>query len=566
MRQSTIDGILLARLIGEGAKHLKQHVDEVNALNVFPVPDGDTGTNMDLSFSSGFQEMERYKQEHIGLTAKSLSKGLLMGARGNSGVILSQLFRGFSKKLQGHEQINAQQFVLALESGVEMAYKAVVKPVEGTILTVAKDAASAGRIKARTTDDLALVMEAIYEESKASLQRTPQLLEVLRKVGVVDSGGQGLVYIYEGFLNILSPDELNKSMITEDTQKANISETVESNKQEHVRDEVLSMMESGVLSEDDIHYGYCTEFMIRMNDEGVKTFQEEPFRDQLSDYGDSLLVISDDELIKVHIHAEHLDKVMSIAQSYGELDQIKIENMREQFRQVLQTGLNRRDVQANSIPLAVVTVAMGEGINQIFKSIGAHSVIDGGQSMNPSTQDFLQAIDNCSAESVILLPNNKNVFLAAKQAAELAEIRVTVVPTKDVSQGLAALLRFDSEGDIDKNTEEMTKALDDINTGQVTYAVRDTTMDGLDIKKGHFMGMTGGDIVTTSTDIEGTVEKLIEKMFNGDEELLTLIYGQDVNEDQALALQTKISSLYEDLTIELYNGGQPLYAYYISLD
>lgn len=567
MEHLKIDGHLFARMIQEGAKNLERNVKTVDALNVFPVPDGDTGTNMNLSFTSGVNEMNKKKSRSVSEVSKVLSKGLLMGARGNSGVILSQLFRGFGKAIENSEELNAKQFSNALQLGVETAYKAVMKPVEGTILTVAKDAAKAAYKKVKLTNDITELMEAVLKEAKASLQRTPDLLPILKQVGVVDSGGQGLVYVYEGFLSVLK----GESIINEQTEKAlDLGQDSVNNKEEHVRSEVTEMMAAGLLSVDDILYGYCTEFMIRLAPSKADQFNEDQFRQNIDQFGDSLLVISDEELVKVHIHAEELHKVMELAQDFGQLTNIKIENMREQFLAIQDSSVNERTkeekVEKESKPFGIITVSMGDGIAEIFKSLGADVVIAGGQTMNPSTEDFVKASEQIYAQNIFILPNNGNVILAAEQSAELVNTSVTVIPTKNVPQGLAALLRFNATASLDENKELMLQAKDQITAGQVTYAIRDTKIDDVEIKKDQFMGIMNGKIVISAEDMLNCTIKLIAQMVTEVSEIITLIYGEDVQEGNADQLVEYLEKEYPDLEIELHYGGQPVYSYLISVE
>lgn len=567
MEHLKIDGHLFARMIQEGAKNLERNVKTVDALNVFPVPDGDTGTNMNLSFTSGVNEMNKKKSRSVSEVSKALSKGLLMGARGNSGVILSQLFRGFGKAIENSEELNAKQFSNALQLGVETAYKAVMKPVEGTILTVAKDAAKAAYKKIKLTNDITELMEAVLKEAKASLQRTPDLLPILKQVGVVDSGGQGLVYVYEGFLSVLK----GESIINEQTEKAlDLGQDSVNNKEEHVRSEVTEMMAAGLLSVDDIVYGYCTEFMIRLAPSKADQFNEDQFRQNIDQFGDSLLVISDEELVKVHIHTEELHKVMELAQDFGQLTNIKIENMREQFLAIQDSSVNERTkeekVEKESKPFGIITVSMGDGIAEIFKSLGADVVIAGGQTMNPSTQDFVKASEQIYAQNIFILPNNGNVILAAEQSAELVNTSVTVIPTKNVPQGLAALLRFNATASLDENKELMLQAKDQITAGQVTYAIRDTKIDDVEIKKDQFMGIMNGKIVISAEDMLNCTIKLITQMVTEVSEIITLIYGEDVQEGNADQLVEYLEKEYPDLEIELHYGGQPVYSYLISVE
>lgn len=548
----SLNGVKFAEMVQMGSHHLFQNADYVDALNVFPVPDGDTGTNMNLSMTSGAKETEANVQEHIGKTASALSKGLLMGARGNSGVILSQLFRGFSKAIVNEQELSAKQLAEALQHGVETAYKAVMKPVEGTILTVAKDSAAKGVELANEETDIIALFEGIVTEAKASLERTPDLLPVLKEVGVVDSGGQGLVYVYEGFLACLKGEALpekhvNNSMT--DLVSAEHHKTI-----------------AGFMDTADIEFGYCTEFMVKFED-GKKSFNEAEFRSDLSAYGDSLLVIADDEVAKVHIHSEEPGKVLTYGQDYGSLISMKIENMRQQHIDIVGEDFkkagNKPDVKH---PYAVVTVAMGEGVAELLRSIGASYVIEGGQTMNPSTEDIVNAIRSVSAERVLILPNNKNIIMAAEQAAEILDIEAAVVPTKDVPQGMAALLAFNPSATVEENRETMTGASKHVKSGSVTFAVRDTSIDGITIKKDDFMGISEGKIVVSDKRLENVTEELARKLVDADSEIVTILYGEDVTEEDAEKLGDFIESLNDEVEVEIHNGKQPLYPYILSVE
>lgn len=534
-----------------GAHHLYENADYVDSLNVFPVPDGDTGTNMNLSMSSGAKEIEAHTVEHIGESAKALSKGLLMGARGNSGVILSQLFRGFGKAIEEEATIDGKQFADALKYGVETAYKAVMKPVEGTILTVAKDAANAAVEKAASTTDVIEVMETVVTEAKASLDRTPDLLAVLKEVGVVDSGGQGLVYVYEGFLASLKGEELPVR-----AEVQSMDELVNAEHHRNVQD---------FMSTEDIVFGYCTEFMVKFEQEKLQDhpFDETNYREALSEYGDSLLVISDDDMAKVHIHSEAPGDVLTFSQKYGSLINIKIENMRQQHIEIVGEQASKKKEKH---PYAIVTVAMGSGISALLKSVGASVVIEGGQTMNPSTQDIVQAIEEVGAERVLILPNNKNIIMAAEQAAEHLGIEAAVVPTKTVPEGLSAILAFNPEADVETNKEAMAEAASFVTTAQVTHAVRDTAIDGIEIKNGEFMGIANGKIVTTNPSLEDVTKTLLTKVIDEDAEIITVLYGEDVSEEEALKIEAYIEDEFDHADVELYPGKQPLYPYIISVE
>lgn len=560
MATTVIDGKLFARMIQQGANHLAANAKYVDSLNVFPVPDGDTGTNMNLSMSSGAKEVRQNFSEHVGELGKAFSKGLLMGARGNSGVILSQLFRGFGKAIENKETLNAQDLAAAFQAGVETAYKAVMKPVEGTILTVARESAQKAVETAAKTDDIITVMEETVKEAKASLERTPDLLPVLKEVGVVDSGGQGLVFILEGFLA-----ELKGIQLTEIPEKEVSMEQLV--KQEHHKSV------QSYLSTEDIEFGYCTEFMVKLDHEKLgKPFSEEKFRNDISRFGDSLLVISDDEIVKVHIHTERPGDVLNFGQQFGELINLKIENMRQQHTAILEADQQpasesvRIQTPAKEKEYGFVTVSMGSGIKKLFTSIGVDQVIEGGQTMNPSTEDIVKAIEEVNARKIFVLPNNKNIILAAEQARDMTEKEVIVIPTKSVPQGISAILAFNPSADIETNTEAMIEALEHVKSGQVTFAVRDTKIDGLTIKKDDFIGILDGDIITAHPDLLEASKELIRHMLDEDSEILTVIVGENVEQDVVDTIETFVEEQFPDVEIEIHEGNQPLYPFILAVE
>ncbi len=547
----SLDGIKFAEMVQMGAHHLYQNANYVDSLNVFPVPDGDTGTNMNLSMTSGAKETEHAASEHIGKTAQALSKGLLMGARGNSGVILSQLFRGFGKFIEKESTIDAKGFAGAFQAGVDTAYKAVMKPVEGTILTVAREAAKKGVEVAETENDIIAVMEAFTAEAKASLDRTPDLLPVLKEVGVVDSGGQGLLFVYEGFLASLNGEALPEK------NDATLDDLI--NAEHHRAQDFMNTA--------DIEFGYCTEIMVRL-EEGKEPFDEEQFRNELNPLGDSLLVISDEEIAKVHIHSEQPGSVLSIGQKYGSLIKIKVDNMREQHSAIVGEE-HKAPTPAKKVekhPYAIVTIAMGEGVAELLRSIGASYVIEGGQTMNPSTEDIVKAVQEIGAEKVLILPNNKNIVMAAEQAVELLEIDAAVVPTKTIPQGMAAILAFNPEAAVDANKKTMSEAFANVKTGQVTYAVRDTSIDGVEIRKDDYMALAEGKIVLSTPGLKDAAEKVIMDLVDEDAEIVTVIYGEDTTEQAASELVAFIEENYPDVEVELFDGKQGLYPYIISVE
>ncbi|GLY10528.1 DAK2 domain-containing protein [Pseudobacillus badius] len=557
MSITSLDGKRFAAMVQAGAAHLSAHADMVDALNVFPVPDGDTGTNMNLSMTSGAKEVQQNATIHFGKTAAALSKGLLMGARGNSGVILSQLFRGFAKSVEQKQEITSKELAQAFEAGVETAYKAVMKPVEGTILTVAKDASKKAVAMAKKQPDIIAVMEGLVEEAKASLARTPEYLPVLKEVGVVDSGGQGLLLVYEGFLAELKGEKLSETAgIT-----PNMEELVSAAHHKNVQ---------GFMDTSAIEFGYCTEFMVRFEEDKLKQspFSEDKFRTDLSEYGDSLLVIADEEIAKVHIHSEQPGEVLTYGQRYGSLINMKIENMRQQHSAIV--GAPAKEAVA-AVPKAkreigIVTVCMGEGVAKLFESLGACAVIEGGQTMNPSTEDIVKAIEEVNADKVIILPNNKNIIMAAEQAAEVVNMEAIVVPSKTVPQGMSSLLAFNSEASLEENKSAMTAALAHVKTGQITFAVRDTNIDGVEIAKDDFMGIADGKILLTDKNKVTAAKQLLQEMIDEEAEIVTIIYGEDASEKEVEEVARFIEESFEEVEVEIHNGKQPLYSFIFAVE
>ena len=540
-------------MVQAGATRLHTNAEYVNSLNVFPVPDGDTGTNMNLTITSGREEVENNLSQSIGELGKTFSKGLLMGARGNSGVILSQLFRGFCKNIEDEKEINAQQFASSFQAGVDTAYKAVMKPVEGTILTVAKDAASAAMTKAEETDDCIEVMEYTIEKAEQSLNNTPNLLAVLKEVGVVDSGGKGLLCVYEGFLKGLK------------------GEKVEANKQKLDTEDLVHEEHDfhGVINTEDIVYGYCTEMMVRFG-KNKKAFDEQEFRNDMSEFGDSLLVINDDEIVKVHVHTEHPGDVFNYGQKYGELIKLKVENMREQHREVIrkeQDGIqNKATNESKTVETAIVTISVGDGIAELFKSMGATHIISGGQTMNPSTEDIVKVIEQSKCKRAIILPNNKNIMMASEQAASIVEAETVVIPTKSIPQGISALFQYDQESNLEDNKSHMNDALETVQSGSITFAVRDTKIDGIEIKKDEFMGLAEDKIVISDFNQFHAVKGLLSKLLNEDSEILTMISGEDADNSITNQIIDWIESEYPDVEVEQHEGGQPIYQYFFAVE
>ena len=551
MTVNKINSALLLNMIQMGAKNLSNHRDFINKLNVFPVPDGDTGTNMNLSMTSGVKEMMERQTEELPLILSAFIRGLLMGARGNSGVILSQLFRGFSDSLQEETEISSKSFANALHNGVKVAYQSVTNPVEGTILTVAKDAATKALEVAEEEEDVVKLLDAVVTEAKQSLERTPELLPILKEVGVVDSGGKGLVVIYEGFLAALKEDELPEAESDVDMEKMI--------QLEHERS-VQSF-----ISADSIEYGYCTEFFVEINEQNTSNFDENKFRNQLSEYGDSLLVARDNNMVKVHIHTEFPGKVMNHAQTFGELVNIDIENMRKQYDSIVEKQDDETSVQEET-EYGIIAVASGSGLKDMFTSLGSTSIIEGGQTMNPSTEELLVAINKVNATHTFILPNNKNILMAANQAKLLSEKDVIIIPTKTVPQGISALFAFNEEASTEENEQNMLMGMEAVKTGLVTYATRDTVINQMEIKQGSYMGLNDETIRVTNTDKLETVKSLLQKMVDEDDEIVTIFYGEDVSEEEIASLHDFTEQYFEEVETELHEGGQPIYSFIIMIE
>ena len=546
-----INGLVLAEMIDLGSKNLAKNAEKINALNVFPVPDGDTGTNMNLSMSSGAKETAANVVENIGELGKSFSKGLLMGARGNSGVILSQLFRGMSQYIADKKEVNAKEFAEAIQNGVSIAYKAIIKPVEGTILTVAREAAEAGLKAAENTTSVVEVMEAIYAEAQASLKRTPELLPILKEVGVVDSGGQGLVCVYQGFVAALKGEKIEGL------------EVVETNLVDMQFEDNHDM---DFMNPEDIVYGFCTEFTVRLDKE-KKEFNEDKFREDMSKFGDSLLVISDSEFVKIHVHTETPGDVFNYGQQYGELIKIKSDNMREQHREVLRKQEAKQTTAPKELKeQAMISISMGAGLSKVLTSMGVDYIVEGGQTMNPSTEDIMKAIKEVNAKNIFIFPNNKNIQLAAKQAAELAEENVFVIESKTAPQGLAAVMVFNPQASAEENFANMQEVLSTVSTLEVTHAVRDTNIEGVEIKKDEFMGIRNGKIVVSNLSLNTVLEELLEKSLDEDSEIVTLYLGEESTEEYTDFLEQLIEEKYPDVEVELIESGQPVYPYIIGVE
>ncbi len=544
MKYNTLDGKTLKEMITNATNNLVAHQDIVDELNVFPVPDGDTGTNMSLTIKNANTQVINTQTNHIGEVANVFSRGLLMGARGNSGVILSQLFRGFAATLKEHETANAKLLAEAFVNGYKAAYKAVMKPTEGTILTVARESADDLMEEYQNFTDLKEMFKYLLDRANYSLEGTPELLPVLKEVGVVDSGGAGLVYIIEGFYKYLCGEKI----------KVERKEVV---KKESVQ---------SLLKEEDITYTYCTEFVIRLsNDKENKiTFLESRFKTILERLGDSIVVVQDEDIVKVHIHTDSPGIAMTKAQAYGEFVTIKIENMREQH---LALSNDTVDKSAPREKYAIISVANGSGLVDLFKEVGCDYIIEGGQTMNPSTEDFINVIEKVHAENVIILPNNSNIIMAANQAKDVTtDCNVVVIPSKTIGQGYASALMFEPSASLEDNEAQMTEALSEVKSGQVTYAVRDTSFNGLEIKKDNFIAISEKSIVASTKTRKEAIEQLLQNMIDEDSEILTLIFGEDVKEKEANEVRDYALSLNEDLEVEICNGGQPVYSYILAVE
>lgn len=568
LKITTITNLEFGKMVQAASQKLSQRAEFINSLNVFPVPDGDTGTNMSLSMASGAKYEREETSTKVGDLASALAKGLLMGARGNSGVILSQIFRGFSKAVADKDVLTATDLSDALAAGAQTAYKAVMKPTEGTILTVIRKAAGAGKEAVKTTDDICEVMDAVVTAAEAALKSTPDLLPVLKQVGVVDSGGQGLTFVLEAFSDSLSGkvDE-SQDYVPDDAEM------------DSMIDAAHHQSVQGQLDPNDIKYGYCTEIMVRIGDGKLvdHKFDYETFYNYLAQLGDSLLVINDDEIVKVHVHTEHPGDVMTWGQRFGALIKVKVDNMRLQQETIMEHD-KESEAQATAEPAmpsqpqvdmhgyAIISVSSGDGIGKLFKGLGVTDIIAGGQTMNPSTADIVKAVNDSGAKQALVLPNNKNIFLAAEQAAEVADVPVKIIHSQTISQGMTAMLAFNAEASLDDNQAAMEETLSTVVSGQVTHAVRDTTIDGLVIKKDDYMGLVDGKIVITNPDRDTAALDMVKAMLDEDSELVTIIYGQDATKADADKLAAKVQDLDDELEIEIHEGDQPVYPFLVSVE
>lgn len=547
MKYQTINGHDFYNMVVNASNILLEESEYVNSLNVFPVPDGDTGTNMSATFKAAVKEIEGLNTESIGETSKKLAKGALMGARGNSGVILSQILRGISKGLEGKTSVDSVELAIAFQEGSKAAYKAVMRPTEGTILSVIRAASEA----AIDTDvkDIVELMDVVVKEAKIMLDKTPELLPALKKAKVVDSGGMGLYIILKGMLEALRDDI-----------KAEIKDIKPSE----------AKMQGAQGTEDiDIKFGYCTEFIILAD-----ASKANKFRDDIIPMGDSQVVVGYEDVIKVHIHTNDPGAVLAKAVQLGELSKIKIDNMREEHREVLLSKEeyklkeeNKEEaIEVEKKKYAFVAVAMGEGITNIFKDLGVDYIIEGGQTMNPSTQDIIECIAKLNAEHIFVLPNNKNIIMSANQAAEISDKDVRVIPTTSIPQGITCVTMFNSEVEVDENEEALKETIDMVKTGSVTYAVRDTEMDGIEIKEGNMLGLIEGKIKKVGSSYSDVAEEVLAEMIDDESELITILYGADVSEEEANEFASKIEEKYEDLDVQCYRGAQPLYYFLMSVE
>jgi len=544
-----LDSKLVKQMFIAGAKYLESKKAYVDELNVFPVPDGDTGTNMSLTIMAAAREVQNADQDSMAQIAKAISGGSLRGARGNSGVILSQLLRGFAKEIGEYEKLDTVILASAIQRGVETAYKAVMKPKEGTILTVARAMAEKAAEIAEESDDIVFLLAETLDYAIEVLDKTPDMLPVLKEAGVVDAGGQGLVYVLHGaYIALQNGGEIPQELIGQIEIEA-ISKTVKKE-----------------ISTDDIKFGYCTEFIIDLENTRVKNSEKEALklRDYLETIGDSIVSVADEEVIKIHVHTNDPGLALQKALMVGSLTNIKIDNMREQHSEIIgaeQTKtIEKKDV-------GFIAISIGEGLSEIFNSLGVDYIVEGGQTMNPSTEDILLAADKVNADNVFIFPNNKNIILAAMQAKDLVEGKTLhVIPTKSIPQGIATLINYNQELSVEENTEAMNNCLTDISSGQVTYAVRDTSINDKAISQGDYLGIGNDEILAVEKDVEICVRELLKQLITEDSGLVTIYYGQDIDEDKAKLLAEYIEQEYEDCEVEVHYGGQPLYYYLLSVE
>ncbi len=552
-----IDAKLLAKMFLAGAHNLEAKKEWINELNVFPVPDGDTGTNMSMTILSAAKEVSNIEKLSMKSVAKAISSGSLRGARGNSGVILSQLFRGFTKVISGYDTIDTVILAEACNKAVETAYKAVMKPKEGTILTVARGAADKAIDMVEETDDLCVFIRAVIDEAERVLKKTPEMLPVLKQAGVVDSGGQGLVVVLQGAYDALMGKEIDYSSFEADKTTTS------------------GITKISAETEAEIKFGYCTEFIIVLNkplsDEEVAKYKE-----FLTSIGDSIVVVADDEIVKTHVHTNDPGLAIQEALTHGSLSKIKIDNMREEHQERLikdaekvaaEQAAQETKPEAEWKDMGFISVSAGDGLSEIFSGLGVDVIIEGGQTMNPSTEDILHAIEKVPAKNIFVLPNNKNIILAANQAASLSEDKnIYVIPTKTIPQGITALINYIPEQSADENAKRMVDELANVKSGQITYAVRDTVIDGREIKENDYMGIGDDGILSVGADMEQALMDMVDQLIDDESGIVSLYYGEEVSEEDASALAEKLREKYADIEVEVNNGGQPVYYYILSVE
>ena len=558
MEVSTINAAVFAKMFLAGAKNLEAKKEWINELNVFPVPDGDTGTNMSMTIMSAAKAVSELENPTMKELAKAISSGSLRGARGNSGVILSQLFRGFTKVIAEYDELDVVILTEAMQKAVETAYKAVMKPKEGTILTVAKGAANKALELCDDTDDIVFFVDEVIKEADHVLSKTPDMLPVLKQAGVVDSGGQGLVQVLKGGYDSLIGKEIDYSIEGSAASAGVMKITAE--------------------TEADIKFGYCTEFIIVLN-QPLTEKQEHEYKGFLESIGDSIVVVADDEIVKTHVHTNDPGLALQEALKHGSLSKIKIDNMREEHQEKLikdaeklakeqkEEETKEEKTEEPRKEMGFISVSIGAGVNEIFNGLGVDYIIEGGQTMNPSTEDMLNAIDHVNADNIFILPNNKNIVLAANQAASLVEDKkIIVIPTKTIPQGITALINFIPDQSAEENAERMTEELENVKTGQVTYAVRDTVIDDKEIKQGDYMGIGDKSILAVGKDIKSTTEDMVAEMIDEESAIICIYYGEEVTEEDANALGASLEEKYPEVEVEIHFGGQPIYYYVISVE
>ncbi len=549
MSNKTVSGSLFKKMVTNGAVNLKNNHKEIDHLNVFPVPDGDTGTNMQMTMMAGIKEVNNLDSQSIIDVSKILSRGLLMGARGNSGVILSQFFRGVYSEIAKIENGSAtiEEFIQALVGGYQMAYRAVMDPVEGTILTVVRESAEKVLVERKNLSSVEDVLKIYLEQAKETLIKTPDLLPVLKEAGVVDSGGAGFIKIIEGMIMALEGNMLTEAEIAAMPQA-----------REHFQG--AEALGHGI----DIKFGYCTEFIVKLHH--PDKFEDKFMKDPLNKMGDSLVLVTDDDLLKIHVHTNQPGVALTLAQKYGDLQTIKIENMRLQHSTIMGTESEHK-VEKPQSKYSIIAVASGEGVHEAFKELGVDLIIDGGQTMNPSTEDFVKAVESLNSEHIIILPNNKNIIMSAEQTLDLCEEKsIRVLRTKSIAQGYASLMAFDPTQELDDNYEEMTETYERMRYGEVTYAVRDTEINGVKIKSGDFIGITKGEILVSVPDRSETVHRLLDDMVNEDREIVTFFYGKDIDSEELDSVVAYVKKLNPDIDVDLIEGKQEVYSYIIAVE